>query len=199
MTDYRKTMLTLPEEVATALTGITDTALRNQYIVALRAQGWTMQSLSEPLEVSRSRIGQIVSDTPLSMDPVADAGLPLPTPPVKVVLKAADGIEPVLPDPGVLARLKELQPLAQAVRGSSKTGREEAEEYTRLVWEENQRGVSLYRLSKELSDEPETYGTASHSALSSRLRRYGYKPVTTPNKSSAPILAAHRVDSENED
>lgn len=200
MTNHRKTMLTLPEDAATELRRLEGEA-RKQYVVALRALGWTLQSLSEPLDVSRSRVGQIVDTTP--MDPTVNAGLilPMPSPPVKEVMKSADGVERVTPDPDVVQQIKQLQPAAQSVRGSSTTGRTEAEEYTRLVWQEHQRGVSLYRLSKELSDEPDTYGTASHSALSSRLRRYGYKPVTTPNKSSSPILAKNRAgaDLEGED
>lgn len=190
MTDYQKTMLVLPDEAAETLKGLTG-AQRDQYIAALRAEGWTFQSLGAPVGITRARIGQIVQKTIL--DPAQVAGLPLPSPPLREVFEATRAAVP-MPEPEALQRILELQPIAQSVRGSSTEGRAEAEEYTRLIWEQHtERGVSLYRMSKLLSDYPEQYGKTTHSALSSRMRRYGYKPITTPNKTSTPIIAANRV------
>ena len=73
----------------------------------------------------------------------------------------------------MIAQLKELQPKAFMVRGKGKSNREEAELYTRLIYELMESGVSGYRIAKELG--------VTHSALAFRLVRYGY---TTSNGTS---------------
>lgn len=85
-----------------------------------------------------------------------------------------------------LVRLRELQPLAQQVRSNSPKYRAEAEEYTALIAHEHmERGVSLFRLSKELG--------VTHGALRFRLVRYGYKEATSEHKVYKPIVSDNRV------
>lgn len=179
MTDLQKTLLTLPDEVLEAFETITDTEDRNAYIAALREKGWTLQSLADAVEVSRERVRQI---TRQPHGPV-DSGLPLPTPPKK---KQAEKPKYIEPSPETLARLKELQPLAQRVRANSTQYRKEAEEYTSLLNHAHTvEGVTLYRLALRLG--------VTHGALRFRLARYGYKkPKEGTSKVYNPIKAENR-------
>ena len=191
--NYRKTLLTLPPEVAAAFSSIEsrDTDTRNAYIYALRRVGWTLQSISEASQITRERVRQIVKaytpDTE-SHGSVAEytgaiASLPLPEPPEHPVVAARVFVEP---DPVKLARLLELQPLAQQVRSNGSKYRAEAEEYTNLIAEVHlQDGVTLYRLAMRLG--------VTHGALRFRLARYGKKaPKTGTSKVYTPILAENR-------
>ncbi|UVG35096.1 helix-turn-helix DNA binding domain protein [Microbacterium phage Cece] len=161
MADYKKTQLTLPPEVTAAFESLgEDLEARNAYIGALRAAGWTLQSISEATGVTRERVRQI------SKDSAGATALPVPAPPLKPVKTPRTYVEP---DPAKLARLLELQPEAQQNRHhSDEKQRRAAEEYTALLWEvHDQDGVTLYRLSKRLG--------VTHGALRFRLARYGYK------------------------
>ena len=164
MTEYRKTQHTLPDEVVTAFTSVEDDAeARNLYIAALRRAGWTLQSISVVAGVTRERVRQIMQS--VDEGAVMDAALPVPMPPIKPTRARREYVEP---DPDKLARLLDLQPLAQQNRHNTDEYREAAEKYTALVWEvHDQDGVSLYRLAKRLG--------VSHGALRFRLARYGYK------------------------
>ena len=164
MTAYRKTRLTLPQDVVAAFTTVgDDIGRRNLYIGALRRAGWTLQSISEVTGVTRERVRQVAESTVGDSTPLD--GLPVPSPPLKPVRKPRTYVEP---DPVKLARLLELQPLAQQNRHSTEEFRRAAEEYTALVWEvHNQDGVTLYRLAMRLG--------LTHGALRFRLARYGYK------------------------
>ena len=184
---YKKILLTLPEECADALLFLdgTNRDLLREYIVVLRQRGWTLESIATPLGKSRERIRQLemeVFNPELSLDKVERAGLEVPYPPRKpeVVRITVPRVEP---DASVLARLRELQPMAQNVRGGTRF-RSEAEEYTRLINDENTRGVSLYRLAKELD--------VTHAALRFRLVRYGYKSSGSTAKVYQPILDKNR-------
>jgi len=184
-TDSRqKTMHTLPDEVVQAFDTLVDTESRNGYMVALRNRGWTLQSIAEATEVSRERIRQITKSG--EVFPIPPAGFPLPSPPEKEKKKAPR--EFVEPSPETLARLLELQPIAQKVRANSPNHRAEAEEYSSLVNHAHTvEGVPLYRLAKRLG--------VTHGALRFRLARYGYKTPSASNTSKAytPIKAENRV------
>ncbi len=163
MTDYQKTQHVLPDEVVRAFDSLgDDLETRNLYSAALRRAGWTLQSISDVTGVTRERIRQVTEDA--SEEPL-DASLPVPHPPLKPVKAKKVYVEP---DEEKLARLKELQPLAQQNRHNSEEYRQAAEQYTALIWEvHNQDGVTLYRLAKRLG--------VPHGALRFRLARYGYK------------------------
>ena len=185
---YKKILLTLPEECADNLIVLdgTNRDLMKDYIVALRERGWTLESIAVPLGKSRERIRQLEMEV---IDPrgatarVEGAGLDLTSPPRKPIIERTPVVR-VEPDAEVIARLRELQPKAQAVRSSGTANRAEAEEYTRLINDENVRGVSLYRLAKELD--------VTHAALRFRLVRYGYKSSASTAKVYQAILDKNR-------
>lgn len=179
-TTYRKTLLELPSEVSSAFDGV-DTEIRNAYVAELRAAGWTLQSISGAAGITRERVRQIVA---AASDDAEKTGLPVPTPPEKPKPEPRVFIEP---DPEKLARMLELQPLAQKVRANSTNYRDEAEEYTALLAESHlEDGVTLYRLALRLG--------VTHGALRFRLARYGYKhPKEGSSKVYTPIKDANRT------
>lgn len=192
MTNRKKTLLTLPDSVVGAFAGLPeeDTETRNAYIAELRSLGWTLQSLAAAVGVTRERVRQIVEmRTDEDRDETLFAGLPLPLPPEKPVRSRPVYVEPTA---ATLARLLELQPIAQQVRANSDNFREEAEEYTALINKAHvDEGVPLYRLALRLG--------VTHGALRFRLVRYGYKkpvaggtskaytPVKTENRTSTTV------------
>lgn len=186
MTTYRKTQHTLPKEVVTAFNRLgDDLETRNVYSAALRRKGWTLASISAATGVTRERIRQIDSAVPAGAEVALGADLPLPAPPEKESRGVKVYVEP---DPAKLARLLELQPIAQQNRhNSDEEQRKVAEEYTALVWEvHNEDGVTLYRLAKRLG--------ITHGALRFRLARYGYKlPEKGVSKVYTRIDPTHRV------
>lgn len=182
-TDIRKTQHVLPDDVVGAFRAIGDNLdTRNAYAAALRRLGWTLQSISDVTGVTRERIRQI-NETVTDED-ISALRLPMPTPPVKPVKVPKTYTEP---DPRKLARLIELQPLAQQNRHNTTEYRQAAEDYTALVWEvHNQDGVTLYRLAKRLG--------ITHGALRFRLARYGYKlPTNGRSKVYTRIDPANRI------
>jgi len=184
MTEYKKVQLTLPDDVRVAFETIgEDLDTRNLYIAKLRGLGWTLQSVSEVTGITRERVRQIAVSYAGEVSALP-GGLPLPTPPLKPVKTPKVYTEP---DPGKLARLLTLQPLAQQNRASSEEFRVSAEQYTALVWEvHNDDGVPLYRLAKRLG--------VTHGALRFRLARYGYKlPGTGKSKVYTRIDPNNRV------
>lgn len=183
---YRKSMLELPQECADNIVFLdgTNRDLLRDYIVALRLRGWTLESIAVPLGKTRERVRQLEMEA-IGRDSVTialNAGLDLPYPPLKPVVVREPRVEP---NRDAIERMKELQPLVQLVRSSSPRYREEAEEYTRLLDQEHGRGVSLYRLAKELG--------VTHGALRFRLIRYGYKTSTSNAKVYKPIAEKHRT------
>lgn len=186
MTQYRKVNLTLPPETATQLRAVEpNRTLLPSVIVALRANGWTLESIAEPLGMSRENIRLIAQQSDLhnAISDARQAGFVIPEPPIVV---AKPKVERPKPLPESIARLKELQPLAQQVRANVTRYREEAEEYTRLLdYEHTERGVSLYRLAKELG--------VTHGALRFRLVRYGYKTTESLSKVYQPIREDNRI------
>jgi len=166
-----KSGLTLPKEVSDILIGL-PLDERRAYVYELRKAGWTLQSLATPLNITRESIRLYTVKKPPTGEVLAKIRhLPIVQPPVIEVF--VERVKRVKPDPKVIAQLKELQPKAFMVRGKGKSNREEAELYTRLIYELMESGVSGYRIAKELG--------VTHSALAFRLVRYGY---TTSNGKS---------------
>lgn len=183
VTEYHKTRLTLPVEVKDTFETL-DNDTRDAYAVALRANGWTLQSISNAAGVTRERIRQIVAEGKWQVAPADITGLSLPMPPEKPVKLPRVFVEP---DPAKLARLLELQPLAQQVRANSPLYRAEAEEYTAIVADVHlEDGVPLYRLAKRLG--------VTHGALRFRLARYGKKaPTNGMSKVYTSIKEENRI------
>jgi hypothetical protein len=140
-------------------------------------KGWTLESVGNALDLTRERIRQLESKAkPIdALSILAKPGIyPVPDVPTRTV--EVDVVEYVEPSPETLARLLELQPLAQQVRSVSPRFREAAEEYTSLLnYAHTVEGVPLYRLAKRLG--------VTHGALRFRLVRYGY--LATSGKSRA--------------
>lgn len=183
----------LPEEVKTRLTVLRvtgeDEALAD-YISALRGEGWSLAAIAEPVQVSRERIRQLSDvdeyDTMLRTRRAVARGEALPRVTTKPVIEKIK--PPVIePNMAVVERLREIQPLAQSVRGNSPRYRREAEEYSRLVAEQLARGVRVKTLAELLE--------VSYSALKFRLVRYGYvkSETTSPQSVYRPILERNRV------
>jgi hypothetical protein len=181
---YVKVNHVLPEEVVQSFASLAgNVPARNAYVRALRAQGWSLQSIGDIFSVSRERIRQICSEEPSLSNSGSISGLPLPTPPLKPVRE-----KKVYPEPSAesLERLKELQPLAQQVRSHSPRFRKEAEEYSALIFKVyKEEGVSLFRLARHLG--------VTHGSLRFRLSRYGYVNSSKSNSTCyRPILEKNR-------
>jgi hypothetical protein len=185
MKQKQKRMMKLPVEVVSTFFDIRDgdRDTRNAYIQELRLAGWTLDSISEASGLTREGVRQIIIKTGDNFE-ATDLYVPA-VPEVVVAEKVAK--EYVEPHPETLARLLELQPMAQKVRGNSALYRAEGEEYTALLHKAHtDEGVTLYRLGKRLG--------VTHSAVRFRLARYGYKPtVNGKSKVYDSILAENRV------
>jgi hypothetical protein len=186
--------LKLPGVVTTALCLIPakDKDLRAAYVYALRIKGWTLQAVADSLGVTRERIRQIeVSASPelVYLVQQAPGSYPVPELPTKTV-KVQVGYKHTDPSPETLARLKELQPIAQSLRWDHSHGRAEAEEYTALLWKAHtEEGVSVYRLGQLLG--------VTHGAIQFRFVRYGYKETPTgKTKAYHPIKEQNRAKDE---
>jgi predicted transcriptional regulator len=174
----------LPKEVADVLSRL-NLPQRKAYATLLRKAGWTLQSIATPLGITREAI-RLYEKCQHSDTILAEVSeLPIPELPKADVFKTVTTRKTT--DPEVLARLKELQPKASAVRGKSVKYREEAEEYTRLIHETLMSGVSGYRLAKELG--------ITHGAIAFRLVRYGYSTSKGESKSYKAIK--HRKVKDN--
>jgi AraC-like DNA-binding protein len=180
---YIKKNQMLPQHIYEAFEDIIDSDTRDQLIRELRNQHWTLEAIAAASHITRERVRQITVAAP-SSDLVLNTGVEIPTPPLKPERVRPTYIEP---SPETLARLLELQPLAQQVRSNGKKFRAEAEEYTALLNHAHvNEGVTLYRLAKRLG--------VTHGALRFRLVRYGYKqPINATSKVYNPILDANRL------
>lgn len=181
MTEYIKKQQTLPQSVYENFEDIIDPVVRDEYIRKLRANGWTLESISQAASLTRERVRQITAGPSLE---TVKLRYEVPFPPTKPEKAKPVYIEP---KPETLKRLLELQPYAQAVRSHGKRYRAEAEEYTKLLNHAHvTEGVTLYRLAKRLG--------VTHGALRFRLVRYGYKkPITATSKVYTPILEENRL------
>ena len=180
---------TLPFIATVALNTIKDKDMRAAYIYVLRMKGWKLQALADALGLTRERIRQIETKASpaLAIHVLADPGS-FPVPELETVeievLAPPVYVEPL---PETLARLLELQPLAQKVRYDHTQYRKEAEEYSALIWHAyTVEGVTLYRLAKRLG--------VTHGALRFRLARYGYLlPKTGKSSCYTPIKEKNRA------
>ena len=181
-TPYIKKHQVLPPQVKEAFDSLIDTETRDAYIKALRDADWTLESIAAAADLTRERVRQISLGTATAELP--DHLEPVPSPPLKPERPKPVYVEP---SPETLARLLELQPLAQQVRSNGTKYRAEAEEYTALLNHAHVvEGVTLYRLAKRLG--------VTHGALRFRLVRYGYKtPVNATSKVYTPILNENRA------
>jgi hypothetical protein len=175
----------LPLEVVVALKSMdTSTSngkkVRDAYLTKLRSAGWTLVVLGEASGISRERVRQIVEKQTNDLSLVEN--LPVPNPPVWVSTYKEK--ETILPEPEVLDRLLELKTYAEQVRSFSPRYRAEAEEYSKLLNECMEKGVTLYRLSKLLG--------VTHGALMFRMVRYGYKETSGSSKAYNRILEENR-------
>jgi hypothetical protein len=178
----------LPNEVVETLQQLKSTdnnAKLHSYIVALRNKGWSLSAIAKPLDLSRERVRQLSITHPFDiaqseMECISNGyNLPsVPAKPVKPKRVVPD------PDPAVVSRLLELQPMAQQVRGVSQKFREQGEEYTQLIASEVSRGVPAYRVAKSLG--------VTNSAVMFRLVRYGYAESKSTAKVFRPIEHTNR-------
>lgn len=180
---------TLPIEPTVKLNITKDPDLRAAYVAALRMKSWTLQSIADALGLSRERIRQVENMAKPSYI-LHVLGLPgeFPIPELPTItVEIPDAPVYVEPKPETLARLLELQPLAQQVRYDHPQFRKEAEEYSALVWHAHSvEGVPIYRLAKRLG--------VTHGALRFRLVRYGYMVTPTgKSKSFHPVKTKNRI------
>lgn len=153
------------------------------YCRVLKEVGWTLESMAQPLGITRERVRQYVKDYPHVSVPVSH--LPVPQLPIVEVVREVH--EPKVLPQELAERLKELQQKAFWVRGKANTHRKEAEEYTELLYDVIERqGYSYYQVAKAIG--------VTHGAIAFRLVRYGYK--TTNGKSKAYRQLTHRVTEE---
>ena len=171
----------LPDSVVNSFTELHFPEDRNDYMKALHEVGWTGRAIAVACKMSAERIYQILASG--AQTEHTPATLVVPPAPRKMVKQKAVATY-TEPSPEMLARMKELQPLAQLVRSSSPRYRAEAEEYTYLLNEATKQGCTVYRLAKLLG--------VTHSALAFRLVRYGYRStVHGQTKAYQPVM--HRT------
>lgn len=163
----QKSNLTLPNETAELLKTLS-MADRRAYAKRLCIAGWTYQSVADVFKVTRQAVEQYIKKVDVISDEVN--ALPIPEVPSEPIYK----VSRLEVDDDVLLQLKELHSKASLVRGKGKKYRAEAEQFTKLAWEQTQKGVSVYSLAKSLG--------VTHSALLFRFVRYGYTTSTSQSK-----------------
>ena len=161
----------LPKEVSEAL-NLLPMLERQAYCIALSNKGWTYQSIANELGLSREMV-RLYAQKPISEELMNKVKhLPMPEIPTKEVYSTR--FKKVAIDPDVLEQLKELHAKASLVRGKSPKYRKEAELFTKLAWEEKQKGVTTYAIAKAIG--------ITNSALVFRFVRYGYQSSSGKSK-----------------
>jgi predicted transcriptional regulator len=171
----KKSQLQLPTDTADLLKTLSMTD-RKAYVKRLCLAGWTYQSVADVFKVSRQAIEQYLKKVDVASDYVN--GLPIPEVPSDPIYK----VQRKEVNDDVLLQLKELHAKARLVRGKGKKYRHEAEQFTKLAWEQTQQGVSVYSLAKSLG--------VTHGALLFRFVRYGY--TTSESQSKVFRQLTHR-------
>lgn len=133
---------------------------RTAHLQVLRTKGWSITELKLLYRCTGEEIKAELA-IPLIENIVTNYGLP-----IHVIARGQQ--KPPIP-PDILARMLDLQPLAQVARGKN---RNESIEYTRLVYDTWKSGVPLYQISRILG--------VSASNLTHRLIRHGYKQIASP-------------------
>jgi hypothetical protein len=111
---------------------------------------------------------------------------PLPVPPVYPERGPVGRAAAVQPSAQTRARLLELQPIAETIRGNSKKNRAEAEEFMALLAHAVQvEHVQITTLAQLLG--------VTHAAIASRMVRYGYKNTTGTSKALIRMQLKNRV------
>lgn len=177
-----KVNLTLPSDTVEIIKNL-PLPKRKAYAIRLIEAGWTYQSIATPLGISREAVRLYAKTPPTQLEEATKevSNLPLPSVPVVDVFRTR--LKKVKLEPEVLQQLKELHAKATLVRSSSQKYRREAEAFTKLAWEQTQKGVSVYSIAKALG--------ITHGALLFRFVRYGYK--TTNGKSRVFRKVEHRL------
>jgi predicted transcriptional regulator len=170
----KKSHLELPSETAELLKTLSMTD-RKAYAKRLCVAGWTYQSIADVFKVSRQAIEQYLKKS--EPNEYVDS-LPIPEVPSDPIYK----VQRQEVEDDVLLVLKELHSKAKLVRGKGKKYRAEAEQFTKLAWEQTQKGVSVYSLAKSLG--------VTHGALLFRFVRYGY--TTSESQSKVFRQLTHR-------
>ena len=185
-TKNKMTNHTLPKEVGDSLRSL-PLRERRAYATKLSHAGWTLQSIANELGLTREAIRLYEKATSNAETEVQLAIKNLPIPELPKIEVYRERIKKVEPTPELIAQLKELHSKAVLVRGKGKMYREEAEQFTQLLYEAIESGISTYRIAKEIG--------VTVGALSFRLVRYGYK--TTNGKSYSYRQLTHRKKDNN--
>ena len=176
MNKKQKWGLILPTEVVGALTELRDNKQKElfaDYVALLRAEGWSLASIADPLGLTRERIRQVAlscESLELAEKFAEVRGWEIPAVPIRPNKYVRRLPAPLKPSEETVARLMALKPIASSVRWTSDKGRAEAEEYVGIIAKEVERGVSVYMVAKSLGVTP--------LAIRSRLSRYGHMTPT---------------------
>ena len=191
-----KSSLVLPKEVSEAIKNLPKDE-RKAYAKVLCDEGWTLQSISNALGITRQAVDYWVTKYPNKNNliytqealdkvkaKVEAKELPIPKLPTMPIYKYSR----VEMSKEVTEQLKELHDKARQVRSVSPKYRAEAELFTKLAWEQYQSGISIYSIAKSLG--------ITQGALQFRFTRYGYK--TSNGKSSSYKKVVNRLQKESD-
>lgn len=166
----------LPKEIADVLISLPYVE-RKAYAQRLVAEGWTYTAIGKPIGLTRERVRQYNSEKLNEEVQKKVEALPLPPRPIRTV--ELQRLMRTQIEPEVLEQLKALYEVGKQVRGKSQKHREEAEAFTKLAWEQVERGVSVYAIAKALG--------CTHAGLQFRFVRYGYKTSNGKSKAYDPL------------
>jgi hypothetical protein len=172
----------------------------NNYLLALHEAGWTYAALGEALCMTREAVRQRCA---FATGPDASRGVPAPpAPPVKI--SPVKPQRPVIP-PAELARMRQLMAESRTVNGGTSAAdprRQAALRLAELMAEHYLRGVSMYRIAKQLGvTQPAVYsrlvrhGYIDSSGKSAAFRKYVGQPVN--NVQAITCKAGHPLDGDN--
>jgi site-specific recombinase XerD len=172
----------LPQEVIEALTSLSRKE-QYRYIYNLKKAGWTYNSFARLLGVTREAVRCGVDANHAKDFPHVET-LPVPSPPTYKSKPPTFRNEEV--DEETLSRLKELHEKARLVRYNHKHYRDEAEIFTKMIYDLYLQGYSLSTIGNQLGLNPKS----GSRALYFRLVRYGY--LETKGTSHALRKVIHR-------